>query len=61
MHMALESLEKPDKDLAATLRPWFELLVGEGPLPEFSRDVINLLTGQAQMDVSSSRAFYKSY
>ena len=59
--MALESLEKLDKDLAATLRPWFELPVGEGPLPEFSRDVVNLLAGQAQMDVSSSRAFYKPY
>ena len=43
MHVALESLEKLDKDLAATLRPWFELPVGEGPLPESSRDIINLL------------------
>ena len=54
MHMALKSLEKLDEDLAATLCPWFELPMGEGPLPEFSRDVTNLLASQAQMDVSSS-------
>lgn len=54
MYMTFESLEKLDEDLAATLHPWFELPVGGGTLPEFSRDITNLLAGQAQMDVSSS-------
>lgn len=52
MFVTLESLLILDRELAETLRPWFEIPIGD-TLPMFSRDVVNLLAGQAQMDVSS--------
>jgi len=51
MFVTLESLQILDRELAETLRPWFEIPIG-GTLPRFSRDVIDLLAGRAQMDVS---------
>jgi len=50
MCITLEALQTLDKELAETLRPWFEIPVGN-PLPEFSHSIVSLLAGQAQMDV----------
>lgn len=52
MFVTLNTLLILDKELGETLRPWFEIPM-EVPLPEFSYDVINLLTDRAQMDVSN--------
>ena len=57
MFVTLDTLLILDKALAESLRPWYELPMGV-PLPEFSREVVNLLAGQAQMDVSISITFY---
>lgn len=60
MCITLGTLQALDEELAGTLRPWFEMPVGE-PLPEFSNDVINLLAGQAQMDVCVVQVLDGSY
>jgi hypothetical protein len=52
MFVTLDALLILDKELAELLRPWLEIPMGV-PLPEFSPDVINLLAGRAQMDVSN--------
>lgn len=57
MFVKLDNLLILDKELAEALRPWFEIPLGV-PLPEFSHDVINLLAGRAQMDVSNLGFFY---
>ena len=54
MCVTLEVLQILDEELAETLRPWFEIPVGDS-LPEFSSDVVSLLAGRAQMDVGVSR------
>ena len=51
MFVPLEDLLALDNELAETLRPWLEIPIGDIP-PQFSRDVVNLLAGRAQMDVS---------
>ena len=51
MFVPLNVLLVLDKELAETLRPWLEIPIGSA-LPVFSREVINLLAGRAQMDVS---------
>lgn len=56
MFVTLEALLILDKELAEILRPWFEIPI-EGTLPMFSPDVINLLAGRAQMDVSNPPSF----
>lgn len=57
MFVTLETLLVLDKELAETLRPWFEIPIG-GTLPQrFSSDVVNLLAGRAQMDVSDFLSF----
>lgn len=53
MFVTLDTLIVLDKELAESLRPWYEIPIGGTPLPEFSRGVINLLAGRAQMDVSN--------
>ena len=57
MFVTLEALSILDKELAEILRPWFEIPIG-GTLPRFSHDVINLLAGHAQMDVSKRSSFW---
>ena len=47
---------KLDEELADTLRPWFEI-PAEYPLPEFPRDITNLLVDRAQVDVSVLESF----
>jgi len=56
MFVTLEVLSILDRELAETLRPWFEIPIG-GTLPRFSSDVVHLLAGQAQMDVSEFSRF----
>lgn len=54
MFITLDTLLILDKELAETLRPWFEIPIG-APLPEFSLSVTNLLIDRAQMDVSNPK------
>ena len=57
MCVTLQTLRTLDEELAETLRPWFDLPAGD-PLPEFSPEVINVLAGRAQTDVSVLQAFH---
>lgn len=57
MFVPLEVLLILDKELAETLRPWFEIPIGDTLPGPFSHDVTNLLAGQAQMDVSKISRF----
>ena len=57
MFFTLEAPSILDKDLAETLRPCFEIPI-RGTLPRFSHDVVNLLAGHAQMDVSKCSSFW---
>jgi hypothetical protein len=56
MFITLDTLLIPDKELAEPLGPWFEIPM-DVPLPEFSHDVVDLLAGQAQMDVRHFKYF----
>ena len=51
MFVTFDTLLTLDKKLAESLRPWYEIPM-EVPLPAFPCEVLNLLAGQAQMDVS---------
>lgn len=50
MFVTQDALLTLDRELAESLRPWFEIPM-RLPLPEFSCDVIDLLADRAHMDV----------
>lgn len=59
MFVTLDTLLILDKELAESLRPWYDIQMGY-PLPEFSREVVSLLASRAQMDVSNLDYFLNS-
>ena len=56
MFITLDALLTLDRELAESLRPWFEIPM-DVPLLDFSHNVIDLLAGRAQMDMRNFEYF----